>query len=76
MRSEHPVGARLAEAAALARTPWLMFLRSGCVPEPTWVDAVRDFIGTRWPGREFSRPGARVFLRGCFRGVSGQTRGC
>jgi glycosyltransferase involved in cell wall biosynthesis len=29
LRGEAPVGARLAEAAALARTAWLMFLRPG-----------------------------------------------
>src|SRR3954471_21092030 len=46
LKVEAPVGARLAQAAALARTPWLLFLRPGCVPEPSWVDAVRDFIGS------------------------------
>src|SRR3954471_22743042 len=45
-KSEAPVGERLAQAAALARTPWLMFLRPGCVPEPAWIDAARDFIGS------------------------------
>ena len=44
LRSEAPLGVRLAEAAALARTPWLMFLRPGSVPEPAWVEAVEDFI--------------------------------
>jgi glycosyltransferase involved in cell wall biosynthesis len=44
LRREAPVGARLAQAAALARTPWLMFLRPGTVPEPAWIDAVQDFI--------------------------------
>jgi glycosyltransferase involved in cell wall biosynthesis len=38
-------GGRLKRAAAEARTPWLMFLRPGTVPEPGWVEAVERFIG-------------------------------
>lgn len=44
VRGDGPIGARLAEAAALARTPWLMFLRPGTAPEPAWIDAVQDFM--------------------------------
>jgi glycosyltransferase involved in cell wall biosynthesis len=44
LSSERPIGTRLAQAAALARTPWLMFLRPGTVPELAWVDAVQDFV--------------------------------
>jgi hypothetical protein len=44
LRGEAPVGARLAEAAALARTAWLMFLRPGTVPEAGWLEAVEDFV--------------------------------
>jgi len=44
VRSDGSVGVRLAQAAAVARTPWLMFLRPGTVPEPAWVGAVQDFI--------------------------------
>ncbi len=44
VRSDGRVGARLSEAAALARTPWLLFLRPGSVPEAGWVDAVEDFM--------------------------------
>jgi glycosyltransferase involved in cell wall biosynthesis len=38
------VGARLRAAADSARTPWLLFLRAGTVPEPGWLEAVGDFI--------------------------------
>ena len=31
MASSEPLGMRLKAAAATARTPWLMFLRAGCV---------------------------------------------
>jgi glycosyltransferase involved in cell wall biosynthesis len=40
LRREAPVGERLREAAALARTPWLMFLRPGTVPGAGWLEAV------------------------------------
>lgn len=42
--SGEPLGARLKAAAAVTRTPWLMFLRAGCVPEPGWVAAAGRFI--------------------------------
>jgi glycosyltransferase involved in cell wall biosynthesis len=42
--SQEPLGARLKAAAATARAPWLMFLRAGCVPEPSWVGAVDRFM--------------------------------
>ena len=44
MASSEPLGARLKAAAASTRTPWLMFLRAGCVPEPNWVEATERFI--------------------------------
>jgi glycosyltransferase involved in cell wall biosynthesis len=44
MASSEPLGARLKAAAASTRTPWLMFLRAGCVPEAGWVSAVERFI--------------------------------
>ena len=42
--SDAPLGTRLRAAAATTRTPWLMFLRAGCVPEPGWVDAAERFM--------------------------------
>jgi glycosyltransferase involved in cell wall biosynthesis len=44
MTSSTPLGARLKAAAVSTRTPWLMFLRAGCVPEPGWVSATERFI--------------------------------
>lgn len=46
MASSEPLGARLKAAAASTRTPWLMFLRAGCVPEAGWVSAAERFIET------------------------------
>jgi glycosyltransferase involved in cell wall biosynthesis len=42
--SAEPLGARLKAAAASTRTPWLMFLRVGTVPEPGWVTAADRFM--------------------------------
>jgi hypothetical protein len=44
MTSSALLGARLKAAAVSTRTPWLMFLRAGCVPEPGWVGATERFI--------------------------------
>jgi hypothetical protein len=46
MVSSEPLGVRLKSAAASTRTPWLMFLRAGCVPEPGWIAAAERFIET------------------------------
>jgi glycosyltransferase involved in cell wall biosynthesis len=46
MVSSEPLGARLKAAADSTRTPWLMFLRAGVVPEPGWVGAAERFIDT------------------------------
>lgn len=39
-----PLALRLRTAAARARSPWLMFLRAGVVPDPSWVDETGRFI--------------------------------
>jgi glycosyltransferase involved in cell wall biosynthesis len=44
MSSPEPLGARLKTAALSARTPWLLFLRAGCVPEPGWIAAAERFM--------------------------------
>lgn len=44
MTSHEPVGGRLRAAAQTTRTPWLMFLRPGTVPEPGWVAAAENFM--------------------------------
>jgi glycosyltransferase involved in cell wall biosynthesis len=38
-----PLGRRLKAAAAAARAPWLLFLRPGVVPDPSWVAEVARF---------------------------------
>ena len=47
MASEAPLGARLKAAAASTHSPWLLFLRAGCVPEPGWIAAAERFIEAR-----------------------------
>jgi glycosyltransferase involved in cell wall biosynthesis len=42
--SPESLGVRLKSAALSTRTPWLMFLQPGCVPEPGWIVAVERFI--------------------------------
>jgi glycosyltransferase involved in cell wall biosynthesis len=42
--SSKPLGVRLTEAAKTARGDWLMFLRPGCVPGPTWIDETIAFV--------------------------------
>jgi glycosyltransferase involved in cell wall biosynthesis len=44
MSSAASLGARLTAAAASTHSPWLLFLRSGCVPEPGWIAASERFI--------------------------------
>jgi glycosyltransferase involved in cell wall biosynthesis len=44
MNSQESLGARLKAAARSSRTPWLMFLRAGCVPEPGWIAATDRFM--------------------------------
>jgi hypothetical protein len=41
---EGPLGRRLKAAAAMARAPWLLFMRPGTVPEPAWTGEVRRFV--------------------------------
>jgi glycosyltransferase involved in cell wall biosynthesis len=53
-----PLGVRLNEAAKTARGDWLMFLRPGSVPGPTWIEetiALVDASGRR------DRPNAAIF---------------
>lgn len=42
--SREPLGARLKTAALQTRTPWLLFLRAGSVPEPGWMAATERFM--------------------------------
>lgn len=66
MASNEPLGERLKAAAISTRTPWLMFLRAGCVPEPDWVETTERFIEAS-SGTEraavFRPPGVADLLR-------------
>jgi glycosyltransferase involved in cell wall biosynthesis len=44
LSSSEPLAARLRAAAAVARSPWLMFLRAGAVLDTTWMDETTRFI--------------------------------
>jgi glycosyltransferase involved in cell wall biosynthesis len=66
--SAEPLGARLTAAAAAAKSPWLMFLRAGCVPEPGWAASAEAFIQSadraeRPRAAVFRPPGAADLLR-------------
>jgi len=66
--SGEPLGARLKAAAVSTHTPWLMFLRAGCVPEPGWVEAAERFIDAtdrleRTRAAVFRPPGVADLLR-------------
>jgi hypothetical protein len=69
MASSAPIGTRLRAAAASARTPWLLFLRAGTVPQPGWIEATDRFIQTtellEGAGRAavFRPPGAADLMR-------------
>jgi glycosyltransferase involved in cell wall biosynthesis len=44
MSAAGTLGARLKQAAISTRTPWLMFLRPGSIPEPGWIAACERFM--------------------------------
>jgi hypothetical protein len=44
LASSAPLAQRLREAAAAARSPWLMFLRPGTVLDTTWLDEIVHFV--------------------------------
>src|SRR4051794_28163517 len=56
LRGEGPAGARLQAAAASAKTPWLLFLRPGTVPDAGWLDAVDAFIRSDGEAASFRPP--------------------
>lgn len=56
-----PLAARLREAAASARAPWLLFVRPGVVLDGGWVEEAIRFIKTSPPSA--SPPAAAVFRR-------------
>jgi glycosyltransferase involved in cell wall biosynthesis len=42
--SSDALGVRLKAAAASVRSPWLLFLQAGAVPQPGWIDAADHFM--------------------------------
>ena len=76
MSSTQLLGARLKAAATGTRTPWLMFLRAGAVPQAGWIEAAGRFMQAtdllegaaraavfRFAGaNDYSRPGFREVL--------------
>lgn len=56
---EASAGARLKAAAQTVRTPWLLFLRAGAVPEPGWIAAADRFMTSA--GMEGETDRAAVF---------------
>jgi len=57
--SQGPLGRRLQAAAAVARAPWLLFLRPGTVLDTPWIGEAGAFIERGRPGMQ-----AAVFQRG------------
>jgi glycosyltransferase involved in cell wall biosynthesis len=44
--STEALGIRLRAAAATVRSPWVIFLRAGTVPQPGWIEAADHFMQT------------------------------
>ena len=44
--STEPLGTRLKAATATVRSPWVLFLRAGAVPQPGWIAATEHFMQT------------------------------
>jgi glycosyltransferase involved in cell wall biosynthesis len=62
--SPGPLAERLLEAAEAARSPWLLFLDAGAVPQPGWIEETSRFI------EEASRAGQASTVAAVFRAVS------
>jgi glycosyltransferase involved in cell wall biosynthesis len=59
LSSTEPLGTRLKAATVKTRSPWLLFLRAGIVPQPGWIAAADHFIRTSGPLEDAAR--AAVF---------------
>jgi hypothetical protein len=57
--STEALGIRLKAAAATVRSPWVMFLRAGSVPQPGWIEAADHFMQTTGHSEDAGR--AAVF---------------
>jgi hypothetical protein len=73
--SGDPLGVRLNAAATSTRSPWLMFLRAGAVPQPGWIEAAdhfmqsTDVLGDAARAAVFRPPGAVDHLRPTLREI-------
>ncbi|MFA6267022.1 MAG: glycosyl transferase [Pseudolabrys sp.] len=59
---EGAIGPRLKEAALTTRTPWLLFLRAGIVPDANWMAEIEAFMQAAAYGEK--APRAAVFRAG------------
>lgn len=62
--SDAPLAARLTQAAERARSPWLLFLGAGAVPQAGWIEEISRFI------EEASLAGETDKVAAVFRAVS------
>ena len=58
LRGQADPGARLVEGAAVARAPWLLFMRPGVVLDEGWIREVRSFLDAVIRGGEQERRAA------------------
>src|SRR5262245_26942679 len=78
--STETLGVRLKAAAAGVRSPWLMFLRAGAVPQPGWIDAADHFMQTSaleedaWRAGVFRLPGTPGSFRPGFAELAAMLR--
>jgi hypothetical protein len=71
MTLQGPRGERLRQAAAAARSAWLLFLKPGLVPDATWIDEARRFIEQDETGAV--NMSAAVFRPGVARSITAET---
>jgi len=64
MVSDAPLAERLSQAAERARSPWLLFLEAGAVPQTGWIEETSRFI------EEASLAGEADKVAAVFRAVS------
>jgi len=65
--SGEPLGGRLKAAARRARGEWLMFLRPGVVPGPTWIEETVAFVRQGLGGAALFRREERGLFASVFR---------
>jgi hypothetical protein len=80
MSSPQPLGSRLKSAAASTRSPWLLFLRAGVIPQVGWIETAERFL-QKTEMREgaeraavFRSPGPSDYMRPGFVEIAGLMR--